>query len=277
MKLLMDSLIVAWIKTKEVLFSPFNLNNWLTFGIISSFITGSLAGLPSLASLISLFAINDTVITIVIASILIYIKAHATFIFMESILKNKIDIMEYWKSLNEKSGSYLLWLILISWLTFLLAMIPFLGCFAIFLIMIISFVAENAAVPAMMKMSSSINILGAVKIILNRFKTEWKKGLLFLFSLFVMDFIWNVIILIPSFLLAYFITNKFGISTDIKLISAEIFFFFYMIIPVYSIFRTNYCLSSISIILPEYKILMPVKNDNGKIIKTKTMYDGWLD
>ncbi len=278
MKNITQAFKLASLHTNKVLFSPFDFNNWINYGLLACLSKATIPGLLSLCTLLGLTGeSSNTFYSIIIGSLLIYFRAHATFILMDSILQKKIDIRDSWGKYANRSNGYLLVLILMSWITFLSIILPGIGCLIVIAIAIFLFFLENIIVVAMVKMSDHTSIVEAIKTVIEKIRQKWSIGLVFCLLLLVMDCIYGVMILIaisyPLSLTAEILLPDLlrGMGT---LIAGEVVMLFNLTCPIYFIFRANFCLAFVSSILPEYKSLY-VQTDKNNTITARTMYDGW--
>jgi len=274
---------IAFLNTKKILFSPINIGDWVSYGILALLAKAMLPGMLSLTILISFTGeMSNSFYTIVIGSILVYLRANAAFIFMDSLLKREIDVKEAWGKYSNRSYHYLLVLILASWLFYLSVVIPLLGCFIGLIIFVFMFFLENIVIVAMMKMSDFTSIVDAIKIIAEKAVKNWSVCLIFCLLLLAVEVIFGIFVFPLSYAIAKPISSAFlGDSLNsamaVPQLITEIALLFNLICPIFFIFKTNLCLAFVSLVFPEYKSLFAKTDDKNNITGIKTMYDGWMN
>lgn len=252
------SIKLAYLKTKDVLFSPFRLKTYLLYGLLSWLAIGSGGGggnplsgfnspnIPSNpggkqdAIVIVAIAIGVILIALSVVILFTWLNAHAQFILMESILKNKIDIKEYWNSKRPKGNSLFWWFVKIFFIVFLLILLCAGGiagffimgksnnisggltCLATVLLGIVvaaililfsiyTSIAIQIVVPSMLKMDNSIKVDEAYGILFPTIKKEWKAVIAYLFAIFMIAGAYSAFMFVIM-LIAYIPLSIFAVA-----------------------------------------------------------------
>ena len=237
------SMKLAWFKTKEILFSPFKFKTYLLYGLISWLAFGTInigfvnsfppisqdgrLKIPSGPELFTIIAIFIAAIIafIVISILFLWLNSHAQFLLIDSVLKNKIGIKEYWSSKRQKGQNLFGWLFVVSFCMYLPILIELaaivgfvfwfiknggaakflegIGAFGIVAIILffivltliqyiififLSFLISlvaNIIVPSMSKMDNTVKIGNALKMLFPLIKKEWLAILIYIISVYL--------------------------------------------------------------------------------------------
>ena len=237
------SIKLAWFKTKEILFSPFKLKTYLLYALLSWLalssggsgsggggnpLQGNSSTMPGRSEVLGMIfvMILFMLVATAISILLFWLSSHAQFILMDSVLKNKIDIKEYWSLRRKKGYSLFWWTLGIYFVSFIFTLMaiavicvpiflvkpwqnPSSSCFLIAIVALISLaalfvflafllftsIASIVVVPAMLKMENKINVWTAYKTMMPSIKKEWKALIIYIVSLYLIGSISAIIVL----------------------------------------------------------------------------------
>lgn len=257
-------------------------------------------------SIILTIAITTLILIIAIGLALLRAGACARYMNIDAIMNNRIGFRELWNKYYIKSAKYFGFSLKIIFMALVMSIAMAvlgvllggmgaagssgnigLGCLTagilgillligIIWLMIYQFIGSTCAVPAMLRMNESVSFDEAIKECTHKINERKKEA----FGFFVANILLSMVIggllstaagifTIMMLAAAIALESSPAIGISIVLIINLVYFLIMCVVNgPYAAFIVSYQLLSFSMLFPEYALLLPVRDESGKIIGT---------